>query len=270
MPSNRDPSLAGGKVYASRILSQVKDVVETEVDRTTVFDSDLENDILKFHSTELKLGKVIGRGGFCVVNELVGIQLLLGDDDDVSDMSQTSSLASLASICRRKFSRATTRFTTTPAEDDFDTRTRKTLSQAVGKARTAKYVVKKVEPKLLQKDPATYLKGTVDIALEAKYLAAMQHPNIIRIKALSAASADQEFGYFIVLDRMVDLLSKRLNDWMQRHRATQGMTGLITRGKRRSNELLVERLMVALDVSNALSYIHSRGVVYRDLVSSPN
>jgi Protein tyrosine and serine/threonine kinase len=266
MPFMDDPTIHASKSTIKRVLLQIKDGIDSEVNRATVFEADGEDELLKFHRTELKLGRVLGRGGFCVVHELESIQLLLRDDDDeVSEISNTSSMASLAGMRRKYLHKPQPKVFSLPA-GDVDVQSRRTMSQALGKSRISKYCVKNVDPKLFDKDPATYLKGTIDIALEAKFLSSMQHPNIVSIKAVSASRPDQELGYFIILDRLFELLSKRLNTWMQQYRATQGMTGFITRGKKRANKLLLERLMVALDISNAMSYIHSRGVVFRDLV----
>jgi serine/threonine protein kinase len=263
-----------GNLSNKNLALRINELVDHEVRKSSIFDIKAEDDMLKFHSTELELGRVLGRGGFCVVYELDAIDLLLGDDesdDNMSQVSRTSSLASLACVGRKRIRRkkATAKTLTTLVFDDENelVETRKSMSRLVSQTRKAKYVVKKVDPKLLDRDSNTYMKGTTDLVLEAKFLSSLKHPNIISMKAMTTARLDQELGYFIILDRMFDVLSKRLNQWMQRHRATKGMTGFITRGKKRSNDLLIERLMVANCISDAMSYLHSKGIVYRDLVS---
>ena len=61
----------------SAILSKARDVVEEEVEKTNLFEvcASVEEKIPRFHSNEMVLGRVVGRGGFCVVRELCEIKL---------------------------------------------------------------------------------------------------------------------------------------------------------------------------------------------------
>jgi serine/threonine protein kinase len=122
-----------------------------------------------------------------------------------------------------------------------------------------------VEPDLFRQDRVTYLKGVIDLALEAHFLASLSsHPHILQMRGVSA-SGPFEAGYFIVLDRLEDVLSKRLTAWMHQHRSTQGLTGALTGGRSRIKDLLTDRLLVSIDIVSAMEYLHSRHIVYRDL-----
>jgi serine/threonine protein kinase len=111
----------------------------------------------------------------------------------------------------------------------------------------------------------TYVKGCIDLALETKYLSSLSHPNILDVRAVSSAGPFEE-GYFIIVDRLPEMLPKRLNRWMTVDRQTKGVTGLLTGGRNKVDNLLVERLRVAFDIASALGYLHELRIVYRDLV----
>ena len=58
---------------------------------------------------------------------------------------------------------------------------------------------------------------------------------------------------------------------MHATRATKGVTGLITGGKRKVNALLTDRLLVAYDIAEAMDYLHERpypNYIQRDLSPS--
>lgn len=133
-------------------------------------------------------------------------------------------------------------------------------------ANAGKYVVKEVEPELYYSDRITFLKGVIDLALETKYLASLSHPHVLKLRGVSKNSPFEELGYFVILDRLEETLSKRLTSWMQRKRATRGITGAITGGKAKVDKLFTERLLVAYDIAEAMDYLHGRRIIYRDLV----
>lgn len=117
----------------------------------------------------------------------------------------------------------------------------------------------------IKKDKETYVKGCIDLALEAKYLSSLCHPSILDVRGVAACGPFEE-GYFIIIDRLVETLPKRLNSWMTVDRQTKGVTGLFTGGRSKVDDLLVSRLLVAFDIASALAYLHELRVVYRDLV----
>lgn len=253
------------------IIHSAKKIVEKSTADSTIFDPEAESKVPRFDLDELVLGHVLGRGGFCVVRELTSIKM-----SQTEDMPKQNSIKKLF-CCRNK--------TLNPAallgdnnEDEVDADSvteatsdlgagvpRESLARYVSKAKakgTSKYVVKQVNGELQHHDKVSYLKALVDIELEAKYMAALNHPNILRVRGLSNPSPTGET--FLILDRLKVTLGKKLSDWLQRHRQCSGFTGAITGSKAKKEELLAERLVAAHNIADALDYLHSRNIIFRD------
>ena len=124
-----------------------------------------------------------------------------------------------------------------------------------------RYVIKTV-PESARENAESFIRSVVDIALETRYLAVLRHPHIIRMRAMSSASPFGEGqAFFIVLDKLGEILSTRLESWKQRlpHLLLSCCFAQDVK------ELWVERLLVAYHLSSALSYLHKNKIVYRDL-----
>jgi len=98
---------------------------------------------------------------------------------------------------------------------------------------------------------------------EAKFLASLSHPNIIKLRGMAAAGTSgfasmTERGYFLLLDRLQCTLEHKIDHWKNLEKAI-GVEGSKGRG------FLAERLHVAFDVAAALSYLHANNIIYRDL-----
>lgn len=290
------PRLANPDSYWNASIETIYEtanrVIEHETSRCPLLlaanDALLDN-LPHFSRKEIIIGRVVGRGGFCVVRELHEIRLQSKKTKSSSDKStessgQTAIIDDDESGHRRNtavpFQKPTEildqplcvptslmdhGLARTMSGLDTDISSREFLARRVWGKKGGKFVIKQVEPDFLQNDRVTFLKGIIDLALEAKYLASLDHPNILKIRGVSCESPCRDTQYFLVLDYLQVTLPKRLNAWMLADRATKGITGFITRGKRRSSKLLTEKLLVAYDVAVGMAYIHSQNIIYRDL-----
>ena len=102
-----------------------------------------------------------------------------------------------------------------------------------------------------------------DLVRETAMLASFDHPNIIRLRgrASDAESLDSSrlnHGYFILLDRLTDTLEARIASW-KKIAAREGS------GRGRGAAPSLSQLQAAYSVSDALSYLHSKRILFRDL-----
>jgi len=143
-----------------------------------------------------------------------------------------------------------------------------TLNQ--GKNEDKHYIVKNLNPKLAF-NPKKLVVGAKDLVMEAHFLSSLEHQHIIRLRAWSSsgiagfASTGRADGFFLVFDKLTSTLSKRISVWREESKR-RVKTSLIKNNRSAARmQLFNERLRTAIDISNAISYLHEKRVLYRDL-----
>lgn len=108
----------------------------------------------KIARSELKLGNILGQGGFSLVYEITKIEI-----DEVNNLSDKLAKAriDLANEANRSYDN----------NDEIDNYV------------SSRYAVKMLRDDLVGED---YAKGIIDLAVEAKLLQRMSHPNIVSMK----------------------------------------------------------------------------------------
>jgi serine/threonine protein kinase len=182
-----------------------------------------------FHRSEVITGDLLGQGGFSDVYEIIGFEL----DDRVS--SQLSIQQQLLRL--------------------------QTMSDAIdpltGRGR---FVIKHLQEKLIhnQKKSQTKCKrefelAASDLVVEVAYLSAIDHPNILSIRGLPyrgiRAFNDGNYdSYFFICDRLHDTLDKRIHGQWNEVAPT-----------------IQQKANYALQLSEALQYLHKHNIIFRDL-----
>lgn len=149
-----------------------------------------------------------------------------------------------------------------------------TAGQEAGQEFAIKYLKHKTMINLHQ-----FKHGAADLVVEAYFLRTLQHENIVTLHGFTSGSVEtnvscgKERGLFIVIDRLYDTLEQRIK---KMHRAQEkeknGGGILLSRVHQRRPEHaqrkkveLFEKMRIAYMIANALEYLHSRNIVYRDL-----
>lgn len=201
----------------------------------------------RFEWNELTLGKKLGQGGFSDVFEITSIDL----NKNFARSKVTENLSNEMNMA------------------DFevlDDEVREFMAERCQRKDDFRYAVKRLTPENLT-DSEIFRKGAIDLTVEALFLSSISHPNILKIRGIAAAGIEgfkSEEGYFIILDKLYDILDKRIKKWSKE--AQNQKNSIASKFKKKGkNVLLARRLYTAFHIASALQYLHENNIVYRDL-----
>jgi len=154
--------------------------------------------------SEIYLGDILGVGGYCTVRELSGIDL-----EETTIKCNNSDGDKIEAEYHEEFSINKT----DKVRQEEETQLRKVM-MSVNLYRNknnpeARYAVKRLREELVGNER---YRAMVDLAVEARFLSKIRHPNIIRMRG-AAETSQLEDGYFIVVDRLYDTLEQRIEKW---------------------------------------------------------
>lgn len=281
--------------FQSSVISRTEAYIEAQVLQLTeecrlFSDQNQENDgggnindkqkdlaLLQRHEVQTSWS-MLGNGAFSEVYSVTGIRLL---DDGFSDPIQRNARQGLR---------------------DAVVGSKSSLSARGGTARK-EYVMKHLRRDLLQ-NRKKFVHAAGDLVLEAMYLSRLHHKNIIELKGCavggpSAYGDGRHDGFFLILERLQCTLSQKIQDW----RDQSGNGGLLLRngippspppGRQQQHSFSAMfttgtgaaadnaassynsiyssqlkdfelKLDIAHQVAEALAYLHSRDIIFRDL-----
>jgi len=185
---------------------------------------------------EIGIGQMLGLGGFSLVSPVE--QIKLNEVYDTSD-EQAKVRANFAS----QFSK----------EDNSSSGT------------TPSFVLKTLRKDLPEEE---YIKGIIDLAIEAEFLSELRHANIISMTAM-ANSDPHESGFFVIMERLEVTLDKKFDLWRKivgdNMGYWMGPCGYCCAKEKYLYQTWMERMSIARDIGNAIYYLHSNRIIYRDL-----
>jgi serine/threonine protein kinase len=221
----------------------------------------------KFEWDELKIGALLGTGGFSNVSEIWGFAL-----SENSTMTYTSK----EKVARKFLAKHAKR-----SPDDLTTSSHHSSFQTEFETVRYRYALKHLRPKLSSiYDERTFRCAAVDLISEVHFLLSLQHPNIIKIRGFAAAGPQgyrqgNHNGYFLVLDLLPETMEHRLVAWRKKVKKYLSVKRslvskvLLKRNRetasRKLDQLLDERYLVAYEICGAMEYLHQRRMVNRDL-----
>uniref|UniRef100_A0A7S1YST7 Protein kinase domain-containing protein n=1 Tax=Ditylum brightwellii TaxID=49249 RepID=A0A7S1YST7_9STRA len=237
----KDDPLSGAEIPI--LLDTAKEIIEKLSQRTNCFEEEREQLFPRFERKELQLSRVLGRGGFCVVNEVKGIKLDSGSAaaKDEAARNKDKELSQYEEAFTRDF----------------------VATRSLREGKVARYAIKQLSD-ACHNDNHLFLKGIIDLALEAKFLAVLEHPHIIKMRAVASVGPVSK-NYFLILDRLYDTLEQRIRSWKAKKKRGKSFIGKVTGAKKKKNEIELERMVTSADLASAMKYMHDQSIIYRDL-----
>ena len=204
---------------------------------------------------ELRVGSLLGEGGFCQVWDVTGIVLN-------------------SSHNHKYYTNDTTDHP--PVFSDEQVLARNSLA-----LEPSKLAAKQLR-KQLTKHPQQFTLAAADLCVEAEYLSRLSHPHIVKVRAMTLGGIHpmMETGrydsYFLLLEKLEMTLEKRIQQWQRPHLRllAQKKDGGKEDTNHHENEddfeddpakLYAKKLQYALEIALALQYLHERRIIYRDL-----
>jgi serine/threonine protein kinase len=204
-----------------------------------------------FYCCELVLGRLLGKGAFCEVHDLMDLRLLTPKERRACERSPLDD---------------------NPHEHAKRVRFACQKHDPLGNPR---YVVKHLRPDLSsQRGVKIFHHAALDCLKEFDILSKLSHPNIIELcgSALSGRTNDPAAGdsnaapgtFFIVLEKVDDTLSGRIRQWIV-HTKKRRLLESSSNEDTKLPAFYVEKLRYARDIASAIAHVHKHGMVFRDL-----
>jgi serine/threonine protein kinase len=200
----------------------------------------------KYDIKRTDFGKVLGKGHFCTVTEIRSVRMSAlseyGDNEDLSSSEEVG--LSIMPTLQEGRALGTGSF--------------------VSPANCTKLVAKQLNRGLMG-DKNEYFVGVRSLAVEAHFLAAVDHKHILKLKGISSDLLF-ETSSFIVLERLHGTLHNKLVEWSARMRKFGGVTSMVRKNMGEKKRIFSkERYEVALQVTSAVQYLHENNILFRDL-----
>ncbi|KAG7364621.1 serine/threonine protein kinase [Nitzschia inconspicua] len=230
----------------SWIVAETRQTVECLQRGSHFFENHPPKLVPTFQEDELQLGQIIGNGQFGMVFEVNGFHL-----------QKTKTSNSILTATRSSNIRGEDdEFPKMLDRDD----TKIYMRNDALRDGAPRFAVKRVRLDLMDEEKEN---SAIDLAVEATFLASIDHSNIIKLRGTVSQPGYDSF--MIVLDRLYAILSKKIQQWQAEARAARGPFGLRMFKKVDDYKAKTERLVCMYDIARAFKHLHSMKILYRDL-----
>ncbi len=274
-------------IAAVRTKEYLDECLSTEVP-SGVVDPEIWEDIPQFTKMDLIIGQHLGKGTFSDVFEVIAS--IVEDDEPPTRESLDLDSADLDKLIKRKFHSCSSTSNCHGEDKDMEQpKTEESRAQSVestihvratrrhtteditpssivvgtsdSKPRTTRTLAMKCLRPQNRSNMDQFMIGVEDLVNETAMLASLDHPNIIKLHGRAGGSATNAFrlsdGFFILLDRLRDTLVDRICSWKKTLSANK-----------KAISPSMSQLKTACSIADALSYLHSKNIVFRDLKPS--
>jgi hypothetical protein len=187
---------------------------------------DQSHRLLSLQTTELTRGALLGQGGFCSVLEIQSLALV---SEQAKEKEKSSAIA--------------------------EYHTRNFMSNHCIRDGQPRYAIKQLSSDTLASQDL-FLKGTADLAIEAKFLTILNHSHIIKLRAL-ANSGYFSGDNFLIIDRLYSTLDQDIVRWKLEEKNYMGCCGILSGGQAKVQDMIKNRINIAFDIASAFAYLHS-------------
>lgn len=199
--------------------------------------------------SDLEVGELLGTGAFCIVREV-----RLKDRGNRSQTQMTGQEDSEASLDTTEIFNNSSIFNESSTSQDADIQD----SARAEVDTSTSFALKCLDPQHL-KGELNFSDCAIDLVMEAKILACLSHPNIIKLHAVTGGSVSRAFtrrkGYFLVLDCLNGSLEERICTWANEELSMSNVERVVR---------LDDRLKsVIIGVVRGMRYLHKNKVIYR-------
>jgi serine/threonine protein kinase len=177
-------------------------------------------------------------------------------------------------------------FNLRPNQLEVYTKEQVTKREAIAKSvkNGAKYVMKYLRDEVEEPDDEDlFLDAAQDIVHEAEMLAALSHPNIVNLHGIIASRHDAFLGgasaFFLILERLESTLADTIEIWAKEKNSFNPPRSFKSLSSSSSRAVAIDkvttsadkggsldnRLRAAASLAGAVEYLHSQGVIFRDL-----
>ena len=238
-----------------KIAQLAKDVYQTSLEESKYSSCllDMTDNFPHFNESEIVYGEVLGTGCFGTVYEVRGFDLH-------------------EQALRRKSFDLTRDHVPDEQVPSGDIESRRFMAtHAFRNEGHARYAIKKLSPDIVHKAKESDLvQAITDLVMEAKILSALEHPHIIKLRAIKAGNRFRP-DFFILLDRLYETLGQRIEIWRDQIKGTTNSHNIFHRilSFRRHRiakaSSFQDRVVQAYHLSAALNYLHRQNLIHRDL-----